>query len=84
VSSVEPELAEVLRRGDVRVPPEGELGGADGHEGGRGDVGGGEVAAGVLVDERDRAPQGGRGAAEAVLRGEAGQRAARGALGRVT
>jgi len=37
------------------VPPEGRLDGANGDEGGAGDVSDGDVLAGVLVDERDSA-----------------------------
>ena len=39
------------------MPPEGRLDGANGDEGGAGDVSDGDVLAGVLVDERDSAAQ---------------------------
>ena len=56
VGPVEPDPSQVIGRGGVQAPPEGELDRADGHVGG-GDVGGGDVGVGVLVDERDRPAQ---------------------------
>src|SRR5262249_34320456 len=73
MSMIEPDTAQVLHRGGVQVPPEGELDGADGDVGGGCDVGDGDVPVGVLVDERDGAAQRAGVAVVPVLAGRINQ-----------
>src|SRR5262249_33957215 len=73
VGMVEPDPAQVARGGGVQVTAEGQLHGADGDAGGGRDVGQGDVLVRPGGDERDRAPQRGRGGVVPVRGGRLGQ-----------
>src|SRR5215469_10173608 len=69
----ETDAAQVGGGGAAEVTAERQLQGADGHAGGSGDVGRGDVAVGVVVDEADGAAQGRGVGVAAVFGGGLGQ-----------
>jgi hypothetical protein len=66
VGVVQPNPAQVAQGRGVQVAAERQLDGADGDTGGGRDLGTGDVVVGVLINERGRAPQRGRGGIAAI------------------